>query len=132
MKKSLLFGVDRSAGYLEEPDEQHGEADGLHDAGVVVQQGLLAASPPQVQLLAPLVVVRMRSGVAQVVLDAGSGRQGAAAAEGNAVHQVLPLHVTAHTAAENTEAFLLQFTVASLHCSCFVCHLPNIPSGVEG
>lgn len=34
--------------YLKQPDEEHGEADGLHDACVVVKQGLSAASPPKV------------------------------------------------------------------------------------
>lgn len=89
-----------SADDLKEPYKQHCEADGPQDPGVVVQQGLLAASPPQVQPLALLVVVSVGCGVAEIVLDAGSGGQGAATAEGNAVHQVLPLHVTPHTAAE--------------------------------
>lgn len=85
--------------YLKEPDEEHGKADGLHDAGVVVQQGLSAASPPQVHLLVLLVVVEVLGQAAELVLEAGPRGEGAAAAEGNAVHQVLPLHVTPQTAA---------------------------------
>lgn len=85
--------------YLKEPDEEHRQADGLHDAGVVVQQRLSAAPPPQVQLLALLVVVEMGRAVADLLLDAGSRGQGAAAAEGDAVHQVLPVDITPQAAA---------------------------------
>lgn len=83
---------------LKEPDEEHGEANGLHEACVVVQQGLSAAPPPQVELLAPLVVVEVYRPVADLLLDAGPRGQGTAAAEGNAIHQVLPLHVTPQAA----------------------------------
>lgn len=85
--------------YLEQPDEQHGEADGLHDAGVVVHQRLPAAPPPQVLLLALLVVVEVGGAVAELLLDAGPRGRGAAAAEGDAIHQVTPVHVTPQAAA---------------------------------
>lgn len=57
--------------HLKEPDEEHGETDRLHDAGVVLHQSLTAASPPQVQLLAQLVKVKMCRSVADLLLDAG-------------------------------------------------------------
>lgn len=85
--------------YLKQPDEEHGEADGLHDAGVVVHQRLPAAPPPQVQLLALLVIVEVGRAVAELLLDAGPRGQGAAAAEGDAVHQVTPVHVIPQAAA---------------------------------
>lgn len=89
--------------YLKQPDEEHSEANGLHDTGVVVQQGLAAASPPQVQLLALSVVVKVGRAVADLLLDAGPRGEGAAAAEGNAVYQVLPLHITPQTAAREEQ-----------------------------
>ncbi len=93
----------QSLRYLKQPDEEHGEADGLHDAGVVVHQSLLAASSPQVQLLALLVVVEMCRAVADLLLDARPRGEGAAAAEWNTVHKVLPLHVTPQTTATREE-----------------------------
>lgn len=84
--------------YLKQPDEEHSEADGLHDVGVVVQQGLSTASPPQVQLLALLVIVEVGWAVADLVLDAGSRWESVAAAEGNSVYQILSLHITPQTA----------------------------------
>lgn len=80
--------------YLKQPDEEHGEADGLHDADVVLHQRLSAASPPQVQLLALLVKVEVGGAVTEVLLDAWPRGGGAAAAEGNAVHQVVSFNVT--------------------------------------
>lgn len=94
----MLCFTTATARYLKQPDEEHSEADGLHDAGVVVQQGLTAASPPEVQLLALLVIVEVGGIVAELLLDAGPRGQGAAAAEGNAVHQVPALHVTPYAA----------------------------------
>lgn len=79
--------------YLEHPDEEHGEADGGPDAGVVLHQGLAAAPGPQVEPLAQTVVVEVSRGVADLLLDAGPRREGAAAAEGNLVHQVPAAHV---------------------------------------
>lgn len=86
--------------YLKQPDEEHDEANGLHDARVVVHQCLLAAPPPQVQLVALLVVVVVSRAIAELLLDAGPRGKGAAAAEGNSVHQELPVHVTPKAAAE--------------------------------
>lgn len=86
--------------YLKQPDEEHDEANGLHDAHVVVHQCLLAPPPPQVQLAALLVVVVVGGAVTEPLLDAGPRGKGAAAAEGNSVHQELPIHVTPKAAAE--------------------------------
>lgn len=85
--------------YLKQPDEEHSEADGLHDADVMVRQRLSAASPPQVQPLALLVKVEVGGAVAEVLLDARPRGEGAAAAEGNAVHQVVSFNVTPQAAA---------------------------------
>lgn len=79
--------------HLKHPDEQHHEADGLQDAGVVLQHGLPAASPPQAELLARPVGAEVSRDAAKLLLDAGPRREGAAAAEGNLLHQVLPSHV---------------------------------------
>ncbi len=102
--------------YLKQPDEEHYEADGLHDAGVVVHQGLSAASPPQVQLLALLVIVEMGRAVADVLLDAGPRGEGAAAAEGNAVHQVLSIHVAPQTAARKEQTAAVTAVTAAETC----------------
>lgn len=102
---STLMQSQRLLQYLKQPDEENREANGLHDASVVVHQGLLATLPPQVELLALLVVVKMGQGVADLVLDAGPWREGAAAAKWNAVHQVLPIHVAPQAAAVERRDF---------------------------
>lgn len=84
--------------YLKQPDEEHSEADGLHNADVVLHQRLSAASPPQVQLLAPLVKVEVGGAVTEVLLNARPRRGGTTAAEGNTVHQIVSLNVTPQAA----------------------------------
>lgn len=64
----------------------------------------MAAPPPQVQLLALLVLGRAG---AEMVLDAGPRGEGAAAAEGNTIHQVLSLHITPHTTEREEQELLL-------------------------
>lgn len=80
-------------GYLKEPDEEDDGTHGAHHAAVVVQQSLPAAAAPQVELLGLVVVAVVGRVVGDLVLDAGPGRAGVAAAEGDAVHQVPPVHV---------------------------------------
>ncbi|TNN84157.1 E3 ubiquitin-protein ligase UBR1 [Liparis tanakae] len=72
---------------LKQPGEQHGEADGAHDVGVVLQQRLAAASHPQVERLGLVLVVEVRRVVGHVLLDAGPRGVEVAAAEGDAGHQ---------------------------------------------
>lgn len=78
---------------LEEPDDEHDEADGLHDVGVVIQQRLSAALMVQVQFLHLLVVVVVRRPVGELVLDAGSRGEQVTTAKGHSVQEVLPIHV---------------------------------------
>lgn len=78
---------------LEEPDDEHDEADGLHDVGVVLQQRVSAALLVQVQFLRLIVVVVVSRAVGDVVLDARPRGVQVTAAEGHAVQEVLPVHV---------------------------------------
>lgn len=84
--------------HLKEPGEEHRQADGLRDVGVVAEQRLAAAAHPQVQHLRLVLVVEVGRVVGELVLDAGSRWEGVAAAEGDAVHQVLALHVAPQAA----------------------------------
>ena len=79
--------------YLEEPDEERDCAHGVHEAAVVAQQGGPAASHPQVELLRLVVIAVVCRVVGELVLDAGPRRVGVAAAEGDTIHQVPPVHV---------------------------------------
>ena len=81
--------------HLKQPGDEDCEADGLHDVGVVLQQRLSTAFHPQVQLLRLILVVEVSGVVGDLLLDAGPGGEGVAAAEGDSIHQVLPLHITA-------------------------------------
>lgn len=85
---------------LHQSDEQHQASDGGHHASVVGEQGLAAAAPPHVQLLGVVVVAVVGGVVGHLELDAGTGGAGVAAAEWDAVHQVLAVHV-APDAAKN-------------------------------
>ena len=89
--------------YLQEDGEDDQGSDAVHDAAVVRHQGLPTASRPDVELLDAVVVVVVGRVVGQVVLEAGPWRAGVTAAERNAVHQELLLHV-AHHAAGGKEA----------------------------
>jgi len=64
----------------------------------VLQQRLPAASHPQVERLGLVLVVEVRRVVGHVLLDAGPRGVEVAAAEGDAAHQVLPLHVAPESA----------------------------------
>ena len=80
------------------PDLQHGDqhhqgADGVHHASVVGRHGLTAAALPHVELLCVVVVAVVGSVVGHLALDAGSGGAGVTAAERDAVHQILAVHV---------------------------------------
>lgn len=84
--------------HLKQPGDEHGEADGLHDVRVVLQQRLAAAFHPQVQLLRLVLVVEVCGVVGDPLLDAGPRGVGVAAAEGDPVRQVLALHVAPQSA----------------------------------
>lgn len=90
--------------YLTEADEERGGAHGVHEAAVIAQQGRPAASQPQVELLRLVVVAVVRRVVGELVLDAGPRRAGVAAAEGDAVHQVPPVHVALDATGEKRTA----------------------------
>lgn len=64
----------------------------------VLEQRVTAAPHPQVELLGQVVVVVVRRVVGDAVLDAGTRRAGVAATEGDAVHQVLAVHVALEAA----------------------------------
>lgn len=83
--------------HLQTDDEEEEGSDAVHHAPVVGDEGLAAAAGPDVELLRVVVVVVVGRVVGQVVLDAGAWGAGVAAAEGDAVHQILPLHVAQDT-----------------------------------
>lgn len=86
--------------HLEEPDGDDDDGDGLHDVGVVLEQGLAAALLPNVEFLCLVVIVVVGRVVGDLVLDAGPRRVHVTAAEGHAVHQVLAPDVVSQTAGE--------------------------------
>lgn len=90
--------------YFKEPDEERDSTHGVHEAAVVAQQGSPAASHPQIELLRLVVVAVVCRVVGELVLDAGPRRAGIAAAEGDAVHQVPPIHVTLDATAGETDS----------------------------
>lgn len=90
--------------YLEEPDEEREGAHGVHQAAVVAQQGGPAAMHPQVELLRLVVVAVVCRVVGELVLDAGPWRAGVAAAEGDAIHQVPPIHVALDATGGETDS----------------------------
>lgn len=69
----------------------------------MVHQRLVAAPPPQVEITAPAVVVEVGGAVGQPLLDARPRREGAAAAEGNSIHQELTVHVATQAAEEGAD-----------------------------
>lgn len=85
--------------YLEQPNKQCGNANGSHDPSVVIQQGLSAPLHPDIELLCQEIVVVVSAVVGQLVLDAGPWGAGVAAAEGDSIHQELPINVALQTAA---------------------------------
>lgn len=78
---------------LQHGDQQHQGSDSVHDASIVRQQGVTAAALPDVEILSVVVVTVVSRVVGHLLLDAGSGGAGVAAAEGHPVHQILPVHV---------------------------------------
>lgn len=68
--------------------------------GVVLQQCLATPFHPQVQLLCLVFIAEVSRVVSYMLLDARPRGVAVAAAEGDAIHQVLPLHVTPQSARE--------------------------------
>lgn len=89
----------RTDSYLQDDGGHDEHSDAVHHATEVGEEGLAAAPGPDVQLLDAVVIVIVGGVIGQVVLDAGPRGPGITAAERDAVHQVLPLHVTEDTAA---------------------------------
>ena len=102
--------------HLKQPGDEDREANGLHDVGVVLQQRPAATFHPQVQLLRLVLVVEVSGVVGDLLLDAGPGGEGVAAAEGDAVHQVLPLHVASQSARKQEEEGEAQGFIAGVTC----------------
>jgi len=90
--------------HLQQGDEQHQRADGVHQPAVVGEQRLAAPPFPHVQILGVVVVAVVRRVVGHLPLDAGPGGAGVAAAEGHAVHQVLAVHVAPDAAGRGKRA----------------------------
>lgn len=86
--------------YLQGDDRQYPGADGVHEAHVVVDQRLSAATVVQVQLLTLVLIVVVGSVVSQAVLETGPRGAGVTAAEGDSIHQVTTVHVATHTTGE--------------------------------
>lgn len=82
------------AAYLQEDGADNEHADAAHHTAEVGEECLAAAPGPDVELLNAMVVIVVGGVIGQVVLDAGPRGAGVTAAEGDAVHQELPLHVT--------------------------------------
>lgn len=80
--------------HLKQPGDEDCEANGLHDVCVVLQQRVSAPFHPQILFLCLVLVVEVGRIVCDLLLDAGPGGVKVAAAEGDTVHQVLPLHIT--------------------------------------
>lgn len=87
--------------HLKQPSDEDCKANGLHDVCVVLQQRVAAAFHPQVLFLCLVLVVEVGRVVCDLLLDAWSGGVHVAAAEGNGVHQVLPLHITSKSTREH-------------------------------
>lgn len=85
--------------YLQDDGKDDEHANAVHHAAEVREEGLAAAPGPNVELLDAMVVVVVGGVIGQVMLDAGPRGPGVTAAERDAVHQVLPFHVTEDTTA---------------------------------
>lgn len=92
-------GCRGGSSYLQEDGEDDERSDAVHHAAVVGEERLAAAPGPDVELLDAVVIVIVCWVVGKVVLNAGAGGSGVTAAERDAVHEVLPLHVTEDTTA---------------------------------
>lgn len=82
---------------LQQDGEDDERADAVHHPTEVGEKRLPTAPGPDVEVLCAVLVVVMGGVIGQVMLDAGAGWAGVTAAEGDAVHQELPLHVTEET-----------------------------------
>lgn len=89
--------------YLKEPDKERDGTHGVHEATVVAQQGCPAAAHPQVELLSLVVIAVVCRVVGELVLDAGPWRAGVAAAEGDAIHQIPPVHIALDATGEERQ-----------------------------
>lgn len=90
---------------LQHGDQQHQCSDRVHYASIVGQQGITAATLPNVELLRVVVVTVVSRVVSHLVLDAGSGGAGVAAAEWHSIHQVLPVHVASDATKKTKQSF---------------------------
>lgn len=90
--------------YLQDDGDDDERSDACHHAAEVGEEGLTASTVPDVELLHAEVVVVVGGVIGQVMLDAGARGAGVTAAERDAVHQVLPLHVTEDTTAGQSQS----------------------------
>lgn len=83
--------------YLKDKDSQHDGTNAVHQAHVVANQSLPAATDEDVEVLSLVLIVVVGSVVGEFVLDAGSRGTWVTAAEGNTIHQVTAIHITLDT-----------------------------------
>lgn len=83
---------------LQHGDQHHQSSNGVHHPSIVGQQGIVAASLPNIELLGVVVITVVSGVVGHLVLDAGSGGAGVTAAERDSIHQVLTIHVAPNAA----------------------------------
>lgn len=93
LSKFLGVSITMLTDYLKKPDEEDDSTHGAHHAAVVVQEGLPAATAPEVELLRLVVVAVVSRVVGDLVLDAGPWGAGVAAAEGDTINQVPSIHI---------------------------------------
>lgn len=83
--------------YLQDDGDDDERSDGVHGAAVVGEERLATAPGPDVEFLRTVVVVVVGRVIGQVMLNARPGGSRITAAERDAVHQELPLHITQDT-----------------------------------
>ena len=93
--------------YLQDDSGDDERSDAGHHTAEVGEEGLAAAPGPDVELLNAVVIVVVGGVIGQVMLDAGPRGPGVTTAERDAVHQVLPLHITENTTARQRQSSCL-------------------------
>lgn len=89
-----------SVSHLQHSDKQHQCSNGVHQAPIVGDQCIPATPFPDVEFFCVVVVAVVGGVVGHLVLDAGPRRARIAAAKGDPIHQVLPVHIAIDTAVD--------------------------------
>lgn len=89
--------------YLQEEDWKHCSSDGVHQAHVVVDQGLSAASHIDVEFLSLVIIIVVSWVVGEMILDARPWGAGVAAAKWDPIHQVSAINVALDAAKKTIE-----------------------------